>query len=582
MNLAQIKTKNIKSFLVFRIFFIILILVILPLIIYLSILYRSEFKEQKNDMLITMNLLADQISRNIEDNLKFKDIILDFAANEINLNDPNFERCFEKAICQFDLKDLFYLDFSQNYLFLINTTQRNLTGKNVDPLKNILNQKNTLFSTNLLGCQDCIFYSKTIYKNNTAEGAIVLAFLKSELISDLPKDKYFNNLNLQILDSSNKIVLSNDSNVSNLQEKNADKLIVKKNLKNLNLKLILSLDQKYLKSFHQQNFVYKHIFILSVVFFILLILTWIILSFFSKPIKKLLVTMQQVKDGDLNKRYQKQDFGFEINYIGNFFNNTLDSLIAKHKEVEKEKIEKQRYVEELEIAEDIQISLLPKTTLDLNEVDISFGNLFAKEVGGDFYDFFLKDGKIFFVIADIATKGILACLYALSLRSIIRSYALAFDTLEKIIKKTNDLFYEDAKEKNMFATAFFGILDINSKNLQYSNQGHMRAILRKEDSTITELTTKGMALGVEKIEKVYINEITLQKNDLLFLYTDGIIEAIDKNDKFFGKENLINLIKNVKDLKASKIVENIFAKLEEYSKDTNQFDDMTALILKMN
>ncbi|NGX34720.1 MAG: Phosphoserine phosphatase RsbU [Candidatus Anoxychlamydiales bacterium] len=587
MNLAQSKTKNIKSFLATRVFFIILILVILPLIIYLAILYRAEYKEQKQDLLISMNILKDQISKNIEDNLKFKNEILDFAINEINRNGQNVNKCFSKITTEFNLQDLYYLDFSQNYLFLMNSTKQNLIGKNLNSLKNILNQKNFLFSTELLSCKDCIYFSKTFYKNNYPKGAFVLSFFKSELLSDLPKDKFFKNIDLKILDSNKNIVLSNEifqsngsTNAQN-QKVKMDQLQVQKDLKNLNLKLILSLDQKYLKIFHQQNFVFKHTFILSIVFVILLILTWIVISFISKPVKTLLLTMKEIKEGNVNKRYKKQKLGFEINYIGSFFNNTMDSLIAKQKEIEREKIEKQRYIQELEIAEDIQISLLPQKPLDIKDVDISFGNLFAKEVGGDFYDFFLKDGKIFFVIADIATKGILACLYALNLRSTIRSYASTFDNLDEIILKTNNLFFKDAKEKSMFATAFFGIYDIKSKNLKYSNQGHMSAILRKEDSTITELTTKGIALGVEEMEKVYINEITLQKNDLLFLYTDGITEAIDKNNKFFGKENLVNLIKDTKDLNASEIIERLFKKLEDYSRDAEQFDDMTALLFKI-
>ncbi len=583
MNLPQSKTKNIKSFFAYRIFFIISVLVVLPLIIYVSILYRSEYKEQKQDLLITLDLLANQISKNIEDNLKFKNEILDFAMKEINLHGQNINGCFEKIANEFSLQDLIYLNFSQNNLFLMNSTKQNLIGKNLNNLKNILNQKNSLFSTNQLNCKNCIYFSKTIYQNNIPKGAYVLSFFKDELLSDLPNDKYFKNVDMKILDTSKNIVLSNESTSTQNEKTNQieNQLTAKKDLKKLNLELILSLDHKYFKTFHQQNFVFKHIFILSIVFVILFILTWILISFISKPIKKLLFTMKKIKEGNLDERYKKQKFGFEINYIGNFFNNTMDSLIAKQKEIEKEKIEKQRYIGEMEIAEDIQISLLPQKSLDIKDVDISFGNLFAKEVGGDFYDFFLKDGKIFFVIVYIATKVFLACLYAINLRSIIRSYALTFDNLDEIIIKTNNLFYKDAKEKSMFATAFFGIYDIKSKNLKYSNQGHMSAILRKEDSTITELTTKGMALGVQEMEKVYINEIGLQKNDLLFLYTDGIVEAIDKNNKFFGKENLVNLIKDTKDLKASQIIENLFNKLEEYSKDADQFDDMTALLFKI-
>ena len=146
MNLPQSKTKNIKSFFAYRIFFIISLLVVLPLIIYLSILYRSEYKEQKQDLLITLNLIASQISKNIEDNLSFKNEILDFAMKEINLHGQNINRCFEKIATEFSLQDLLYLDFSQNNLFLMNSTKQNLIGKNLNNLKNILifDTKNSL------------------------------------------------------------------------------------------------------------------------------------------------------------------------------------------------------------------------------------------------------------------------------------------------------------------------------------------------------------------------------------------------------------------------------------------------------
>ncbi len=589
MNLAQIKTKNIKSFLAYRIFFIIVILVVLPLIVYLAILYGAEYKEQKQDFLITMDILANQLSSNIQSNLKFKDEILDFAISEINLYRQDINESFEKIAREFNLQNLYYFDFFQNYLLLMNSTDQSLIGKKFGSLKAILDQKNAFFSTRLLNCRDCIYYSKTIYRNNLPKGAFVLSFFKDEILLNLPKDDFFKKIDLKILDNSNNIVLSNEdlqsnkhANSKNEDNSKTEQLRVQKDLKYFNLKLILSLDKKYLKTFHQENFFYKHIFILSIIFLILLLFTWIIISFISIPINRLLSTMKQIKDGNLKKRYKQQILGFEINYIGSFFNDTMDSLIVKQKEIEKQKIEKQRYIQELEIAESIQMSLLPKRSLDIKEVDIFFGNLFAKEVGGDFYDFFLKDGKVFFVIADIATKGILACLYALNLRSIIRSFATSIDSLDEIILKSNNLFFQDAKEKNMFATAFFGIYEIKTKNLKYSNQGHMSAILRKEDSTILELTTKGMALGIKQIKEVNVSETVLCKGDILFLYTDGIIDAVDENNKFFGKKNLVNFIKNIKDLSSYKIIENLFMELEKYSKDAERFDDMSTLLFKIN
>ncbi len=553
-----------------------MILVAFPLFIYLAVLYRAEYKEQKDDILITLNILASQISNNIEDNLKFKNEIIEVIKEQIKQNRSDLNVCFGKIAQDFNLDAIFYVDQASNDLYVVNSSKPAFIDRYIKVSKNMLDSKNTLFADGFFGCNSCLYYSKAIYDNKKSIGAIIVGFSQDEFLQDLPRDKYFKNTKLQIVDASNKVIFSNNQKPL----KSSDVLSAKKGLKNLDLDLILKIDQKTVKAFHLQNYFFKHTFVFSTVFIVLLILSFIIISYMAKPEKALIGVMNKIKDGNLNKRYKKHFLGFEINYIGAFFNKTIDSLILKQKEVEKEKIEKQRYVEELEIAEDIQIGLLPKKPLDIEEVDISFGNLFAKEVGGDFYDFFTKDGKIFFVIADIATKGILACLYALTLRSIIRSFATYLPNLDEIVEKTNELFIKDAKENSMFATAFFGLYDIKSKNLKYFNAGHPKAILRKKDSTITELTTKGLALGIEDF-RVDINETTLASGDLLFLYTDGIIEAIDKNNKFFGKEHLIDFIKNSKDIDVNKTIQRLFKILQDFSKDVSQFDDMTALIFKI-
>ena len=273
MNLTQSKTKNSKSFLAYRIFFIILILVVFPLLIYLSILYRSEYKEQKQDVLNTLNMLTNQISKNIENNLFFKNEILDFAIKEISRSNRNVNKCFEKIASEFSLQDVLYFEYLKNNLSLKYSSKQNLLGKNLNSLKNILNQKNTLFSTNLLNCKNCVYYSKTIYQNNRPKGVYVISFLKKELLSEAPKDKFFKNIDFNILDSSQNIVISNEnfeSKSSQNQKKSqkANDLTVQKKLKNLDLELVLSLDQKYVKTFHQKNFVFKHVFILSFVFLI--------------------------------------------------------------------------------------------------------------------------------------------------------------------------------------------------------------------------------------------------------------------------------------------------------------------------
>ena len=582
MKSANIKAK---SFLASRIFFILLILVVLPLFIYTIFLYKTEYKQTREDIYLTLSIIGSQIEKNIEDNLDVKDQVLTSVFDEMKKNDLNFNNLLKKRSNEFDLKGLFYFSLEQGN-FRVKNSSEDLKITNVNALKGILNAKNTLFLTTLLDCKDCIYFSKRVMLNDKPVAALVVAFLKKDLLIDFPKDKYFSQVKMAIVDNGNTI-LSNitskgEKNLNNTTKSSTSKqILVKKDIKNSNLKVALSLDENDVKKFHINSFIFKHLYILSIIFIILLLLSLIFIVLMTKPIGKLLRTMQKVKEGKIDRRYKKQKFGFEINYIGNFFNETIDSLILKQKEVEKEKIEKQKYLEELKIGEEIQMSLLPQKPLDVKGLDIAFGNLFAKEVGGDFYDFFEKNGQVFFVIADIATKGILACLYALNLRSIIRSFAFELNSLEKIIFKTNQVFLKDTQNLSMFATAFFGMYDPKSRILRYSNAGHQSAILRKKYSTITELTTKGIALGVKDLKDVYVNEVTLEKEDLIFLYTDGIIDAIDVKNRFFGKENLINFIKDTDKLASYEIIEKLFSKLETYSKDTFQYDDMTALVFKI-
>jgi len=426
--------------------------------------------------------------------------------------------------------------------------------------------------------------------NDKPTSALIASFSKNELLLNFPKVKYFDHVNFAIVSNGNTLLSNNPSQKTSVQnQKNSNQkdtsllnqILVKQNLGNTNLQIALSIDEKYIKDFHINSFVFKHVVVLSVVIAFLIILSLIFIKLMTKPINKLLKTMQEVKKGNLDKRYIRQKLGFEINYIGHMFNETIESLISKQNEVEKEKIEKQKYLEELKIAEQIQMSLLPQKPLDIDEVDISFGNLFAKEVGGDFYDFFIINGQIFFCIADIATKGILACLYALNLRSIIRSFAFEHSTLQEIIYKTNQVFLKDTLKHSMFATVWFGMYDSKSKVLKYSNAGHQPAVLRKKYSTITELSSKGIALGVQDFNDVYVNEVTLESGDLIFLYTDGIIDAIDKNNNFFGKENLVRFMTDTQKLSSAEVIEKLFNRLETYSKDTYQYDDMTALVFKI-
>jgi len=469
-------------------------------------------------------------------------------------------------------------------LVIKNSSNRDLVGQNANFLKNILNEKKSLFTNDLLKCPNCIFLSRTIYNQNKMSiGAVILGFLKQKLINDAAYKDMPYKVDISLVDNFSRVLISNDKSLKNLNinDKSKKNILVTKQLEGYKYSIVLSVENGHVLKSHIKSYFFKHTLVLSIVFIILIILSYIIIKLLASPVKQLLETMKYIREGKLFKRYEAQKLGFEINYLGSFFNEMMDSLIIQQKQIEQEKLDKLKYIEEMKIAQEIQESLLPQKPPRIRDVDIAFGNIFAKEVGGDFYDFIQKDDKVFFVIADIASKGILACLFALTLRSIIRAFASNTTDLEKVIVETNKLFIKDTKLNFMFSTAFFGVYDIKSKNLQYSNCGHLPAILRKKDGTLDYLTTEGKVLGIEDFDKIEVKNIDLEKDDLLFLYTDGITDAINIKNEFFSQKNLEDFIKNIQDISSKEIIDNLFDTLKNYSQDAIIYDDMTAFVWRI-
>jgi serine phosphatase RsbU (regulator of sigma subunit) len=577
MNLSQNKIPNIKNFLAYRIFLILFVLITVPLIIYTVSLYKAEYNQKTEDIYSSISIFSDGLKKSIDDNLKLKnEISVSVEADMLNKN-VDINELFRKRVKEFNLIDISYLSLVNNNLIVQNSSNNALIKKNVSFLKKYLNQENAFFQDQVLAKEDVVFFSNAIFSNQRPVGAILISFPKAELIN-LSTD-VLGNLNIFIIDAYNKILISNKKDIV-YSKNDKDHLIIQNSLNDYKINLVISLDKSFIKDEHLKSFFYKHTYALSIVFVFLIVFSVFVIRIISKPLNNLLKTMNEIKGGNLKKRFRSHKLGFEMNYLGQFFNETMDSLIAQQENIDKEKIEKEKYLEQLKIAHEIQLSLLPQKP-NIKDLDIAFDANFAKEVGGDFFDFIIKDNKIFFVIADIASKGILACLYAITLRSIIRSYADYLSDLKDIIIETNKTFLKDSKANFMFATAWFGSFDINTNKLEYANLGHMPAILRKKDGNLINLTTENFALGIEDLKDINMGKIILNKGDYLFLYTDGIIDAIDKNNKFFGQKQLEEFIKSIPNKSSQEAIESLFDKMKNYSKEAFQYDDMAAILFKI-
>ncbi|HSX12183.1 MAG TPA: SpoIIE family protein phosphatase, partial [Rhabdochlamydiaceae bacterium] len=217
----------------------------------------------------------------------------------------------------------------------------------------------------------------------------------------------------------------------------------------------------------------------------------------GRPLKQLHTVMRRVGLGELNLHYCKDKWGFEINELGSDFNQMIQSLLESIELAKNEKVAREVIQQELRIGHEIQKSLFPKALPHLSGVDLAAYFVPAKEISGDFYDLFMtREGKLLIVMADAAGKGISACLYSFLFRNILRSLSEKESNLAKIIPLANHLFKLDAEESGNFITAWIGLYDPATRELEYGCFGHPPALLLHQDGTVTELGLSGSAFGV--------------------------------------------------------------------------------------
>ena len=299
----------------------------------------------------------------------------------------------------------------------------------------------------------------------------------------------------------------------------------------------------------------------------------------AKPFEALCKTMERVSEGAVHARYSPDEMGFEINALGEQFNLTLDELLKRTEEAERERIDRERLAQELKIGREIQLSMLPKDLPPFPGLDLAPGYLAAQEVSGDFYDLFPIDShRLLFVVADSAGKGIPACLYSLGFRSALRAFALEGSSISEIVRQANDLLILDTGDSGFFITAWVGILDTKTGKLEYCSQGHPPAILRR-DGHLLELSTDGMALGVVEFSHPNMEEMVLRDGDFLLLYTDGVIEAHAPDRHLFSQKRLNDSILHFSKNTASEYVEDLLEEIRQFSHGQPQFDDITLLAI---
>jgi sigma-B regulation protein RsbU (phosphoserine phosphatase) len=248
--------------------------------------------------------------------------------------------------------------------------------------------------------------------------------------------------------------------------------------------------------------------------------------------------------------------------------------------------ERERMAQELEIARNVQMSLLPKKNPLLEGYDIAGVCIPALEVGGDYYDFFhLGDGKLGISIGDVSGKGVPAAIYMTLTKGILQSHAGENISPKEVLSKLNKQMYLNI-EKNSFVSMFYAVLDMKNRKIRFARAGHNPAILaHREVGANRMLEPKGIAVGLEAGDRFHDfleeHEVDLQSGDVLTFYTDGFTEASTKDGDEYGEEKLMSVISRNKSTSANVLIQNVVRSVRKFVGNHPQHDDMTMVVLKV-
>ena len=275
--------------------------------------------------------------------------------------------------------------------------------------------------------------------------------------------------------------------------------------------------------------------------------------------------------------YQKPSFIFELVQLSikRFIENLKETVAAK-----------ERIESELRIATDIQASMLPRIFPpfpERKEFDIFATMEPAKEVGGDFYDFFLVDeNKLCFLIGDVSGKGVPASLFMVISKTLLKTEALQELPPDEILYHVNNILYPD-NDACMFFTGFCVILNTATGEIQFANAGHNPPLICADGGDFEFIQVpKGFVVGPIPDTKFESKRLTLKPNDIVFLYTDGVTEAMNPESQLFSDERLKQTLADLKEKDIKDIIHGVRAEIEVFAQGTLQSDDITMLALKFN
>lgn len=337
---------------------------------------------------------------------------------------------------------------------------------------------------------------------------------------------------------------------------------------------------KYEALFSRKITLYVTVFIEIIVFTSLFVFIFLLIKkVVVKNIDKINNSLAKITDGDLDETVNVRS-NEEFAVLSDDINSTVDTLKRYIKEAD-ERIDK-----ELEFARQIQHSALPSVFPpypNRTDFDIYAQMHTAKEVGGDFYDFYLLgEDKLAFLIADVSGKGIPAAMFMMTAKTLIKSLVESGIDASEAFTRANNKLCEN-NEAGMFVTAWLGILDLNTGLLKYVNAGHNPPLIKRNGTYFEYICSKPnfILAGMENI-KYKANEIQLSPGDEVFLYTDGVTEANNINYELFSDDRLLESLNEKKGLTVKQLCNKVKNDVDRFVGNALQSDDITMLAVKLN
>ncbi|MBP9841148.1 MAG: SpoIIE family protein phosphatase [Simkaniaceae bacterium] len=619
--------KGLGGSLSLRILFVTFMFLVIPLLLLSAMMYWHSYHQKIQDNFFALKVLADekrekiaafsQIDRGL---LSIVDELLFFEDIENTpLPNPRFDSLFRNLVIEGQNSDVLYVQMRGSQFICGAASDNRLLGQDLSSLfggRNLEEGEYTFFNAEALSQKDTAFYvAKVVFSRKTGRPIGILCIVingqlvakklsgtgqfgapvsvsilspKGEVISSTVPSllgQVFVEAGAVVAENGQKppIYLYPDGNNFKFYLKGQERMGVIADLKANHVFLLVETSA----NINLVNMPY-YLGRLAACFVLILVFggggtVWFTYRV-SRPLRQLCQVMHRVGEGDLGTRFSKDPMGFELNIVGEYFNDMVTSLLLQIEQVKNEKIQKEMLVKELKIGQDIQNAMLPATLPDVEGLDIATGYLAAREVGGDFYDMLSRENtdECMFAIADTAGKGVFACFYSLMMRSLMRSFLWGeLNSLARGITRANNMFLRDSQESGVFVTAWIAYYHRITKVLTYTSCGHFPVYLKRVNGVIEELTTQGIALGVIPFESVEIKQVTLEKGDTLILYTDGVVEAHNKQSELFGVDRLKTLIEQDEGQLAEKLVHTILQAVSRFAEGVPQHDDITVLVIRI-